>query len=123
MIAAIAMESTMGGSSLEAPRLIQPPSEPMVHVSEKPLTVSRDLKFVNNRILSQLELLNLCDNVLSQEPFVVGHGSFSDVFKGFCRIRNRGSVMVAMKRLRLHVNEVECKMVCVSANLQKLEEG
>lgn len=98
-------------SPVAAPRVFRPLPEPPIRAPERPLAVSRNLDFVDMRILSQLKNFNLCDSVLSQEPFIVGRGSFSDVFKGFCRIQDRGTVMAAMKRLRLHVNAMECKRV------------
>lgn len=90
------------------------PERPARHYSPEDtrcISVSRDLDFVDSGMLSQLDRFNLCGKVLSQEPFIVGRGSFSDVFRGFCQIEERDSVMAAMKRLRLHVNAAECKGV------------
>ena len=76
----------------------------------EPLTAARDLSFLNPSVLERLKKYDLNGRLLSQEPFAVGYGSFSDVFKGECRYGQEGSiVMAAMKRLRLHVGDVASK--------------
>ena len=83
-------------------------------VQSESLTVERDLSFLESHVLDQLKSFDLNGCVLSQEPFAVGYGSFSDVYKGTCLIKKRGGeVMTAMKRLRLHVDTVNCKQVCL----------
>ena len=73
--------------------------------------MERDLSFLIPSVRERLKCLDLNGRVLSQEPFVVGYGSFSDVFKGICHIGQGGRAMTAMKRLRLHVGDVASKLV------------
>ena len=82
-----------------------------------PLTAARDLSFLDSHVFSRLKSFDLNGRILSQEPFVVGLGSYSDVYKGACLIAQRGEVMTAMKRLRLHVkaDKGNCKQVCPHA--------
>ena len=81
-------------------------------VASGSLTVERDLSFLDSHVLAQLKSFDLNGCVISQEPFAVGYGSFSDVYKGTCLIKKRGGeVMTAMKRLRLHVDTFNCKKV------------
>lgn len=78
-----------------------------------PFTVKRDLNFLDSRVLSHLKAFDLNGCILSQEPFVVGMGSYSDVYKAKCFIGGRGEVNSAMKRLRMHVklDKGSCKQV------------
>ena len=84
----------------------QPPSFPT-----RTFTVRRDVSFIDARVLAHLEEFDFYEKVMSREPFIVGRGSFSDVFKGVCQLEDRGLVMTAMKRLRLHVDAIESKNV------------
>ena len=70
----------------------------------KQLTVSRNAELESSPILSQLKHLNLHGFIETKEPFVIGHGAFSDIFRGICRIKRRRKVMTAMKRLRMQVD-------------------
>ena len=51
--------------------------------------VSRNLDFLDSRILGQLETFDLAGSIEEKEDFAVGIGSFSDVFKGVCVLRER----------------------------------
>ena len=77
------------------------------------LTVSRDLGFLDSRVLSRLKHLDLGGNVISMDPCAFGYGGFSDVFKGRCRIGKR-EVLTAIKRFRMHVDKMNCKEVSAS---------
>lgn len=86
-------------------------------VQNEPLTIARDLSFLDSHVLDQLKSFDLEGCLLSREPFAVGYGSFSDVYKGTCLVEERGEVMTAMKRLRLHVDSVNCKQVSDSISI------
>ena len=75
------------------------------------VAVSRNLDFLDSRILGQLKPFDLAGSIEEKEEFAVGLGSFSDVFKGVC-ILKEGKVVAAMKRLRVHVDARSCKSVC-----------
>ena len=95
------------------PRSSSPARAPENDAGGESLTAARDLSFLDSHVLSRLKGSDLSGRILAQEDSLVGSGTYSDVFRGKCRIENRGEVVVAMKRLRLHVEgyKASCKNV------------
>lgn len=70
-----------------------------------------DLDFVDDRIKSRIQHLDLNGSVLHKEERAKGGGAYSDVFKGAVYVKGRGSVHAAFKRMRFYVNFERYKKV------------
>ena len=60
---------------------------------------------------SRLQHLKLSCRIIERSHHALGHGGFSEVFRGRCRIESRGELNVAIKRLRFHAGNVNFKNV------------
>lgn len=70
---------------------------------KRPLTTQKPLPVLDRIILSHLQRLDLYSRIIERSEHAIGHGAFSEVFKGKCCLESQGYVTVAMKRLRLGV--------------------
>jgi hypothetical protein len=99
----------------DSPSQIQGPNqdEPLMKVgsTERPLTTRKELLMDDNSIWIHLQSFDLCGQLTARSNDAVGHGAFSEVFKGRCSLGIRGEVTVAVKRLRFHVRSIDCNKV------------
>ena len=77
----------------------------------KPIAVSRKLPDLDEAVLARLKHLDITDRIKSMSRNAIGHGAFSEVFRGSAALATRGVVNVAIKRLRFHLDSVDCKRV------------
>lgn len=75
------------------------------------ITISRGLAAIDKTVLAQLERFDLTGDVTQISNEARGHGGFAEVFKGRCTVVERGEIDIAVKRLRFHVNSIDCKQV------------
>lgn len=76
-----------------------------------PITVSRSLPILDETILARLKHMDVTNSIVSMSRNAIGHGAFSEVFRGSARVEERGEIAVAIKRLRFHLESVDCKKV------------
>ena len=75
----------------------------------KPIAVSRKLPALDEAVLARLKHLDITDKIKSMSRNAIGHGAFSEVFRGSAALASRGVVNVAIKRLRFHLDSMDCK--------------
>jgi hypothetical protein len=81
--------------------------------SERPLTIRKELPVDDRSIWTHLQSFDLYGQLSARSEDAVGHGAFSEVFKGKCSLGFRGEVLVAVKRLRFHIKSIDCNKVSV----------
>ena len=62
-------------------------------------------------VLSRIQHLDLTDKVTHKDTDIAGHGGYSEVFKGRCRVDDGNEVRVAIKRLRFYLKDTEMNKV------------
>lgn len=72
-------------------------------------SVPRKTVNIDREILNQLQHLDMSGLVVYKNRDARGQGAFSEVFMGNCHIRGHYKVDVAIKRLRFHIDSVDCK--------------
>lgn len=70
--------------------------------------------------LPDIAHLLLLGKITHRSAEAMGHGGFSEVFKGRCWMGERGEMDVAMKRLRFHLADVSFKKVSPSSVRSRL---
>ena len=64
--------------------------------------------------------LDLSKNLEYIDPIVKSLGAFADIFRGTCRIPERGRVQVAIKQLRVHVEDADwARVKYVSSDMRE----
>lgn len=77
-------------------------------------SVARTPVKLGGPVLARVKHLNLTGQIIHRDAMASGHGGFSEVFRGLCRVQDLEEeleVTVAVKRLRYHLKGVDMEKV------------